>query len=63
MQVDSLVSQRVVLFIDPAGYHELFSASPLNLIFSDCLVEVVSRVKDLRGEWAGHRLILLMKVI
>jgi hypothetical protein len=63
MQIDCLVPQRVVFFLDPAGSHELVSASPLNLILSDCLIEVVSRVKDLRGKWARHRLILLMKVI
>jgi hypothetical protein len=63
MEVDCLVPQRVVFFLDPTGSHELVSASPLNLILSDCLVKVVSRIEDLRGDWAGNRLILLMKVI
>ena len=63
MQVDCLVPQRVIFFLDPAGSHELVSACPLNLVLSDRLVEVVSRIEDLRGEWTRHRLILLMKVI
>ena len=63
MQVDCLVPQRVIFFLDPAGSHELVSASSLDLILSDRLVEIVSRIEDLRGEWTGHRLVLLMKVI
>lgn len=63
MQVDCLVPQRVIFFLDPTGNHELVSASPLNLILSDCLIEIVSRIEDLRGERTYHRLILLMKII